>query len=677
MKTKSPLLLLLFIVTNSLSAQLAYSPEKPKPGEKITFTYTPPPAIFSPADTIKCVAVLFKDKLFEPESNTDPNILVTLKKDGAVYKGEFTTSPQDLAVALEFTTPNVDFIQEGVNLRVTQGKVDTNNETGYCIALYTTEGEECEGSAYNLGLYLSSQVQQRLGFSNKKKGIEYHRHETELGPKYADEAYGMIFSLARDKEAKEELKPWVTKELNRKFETGIHTEWDYETVVRLAGFIGLDKMGKYFKDIANEKFINSNGLIHYHSVANAFDEETDRAEKEKLLNETLAAYDNLSAEDKNTLIYDDKAELLFLSYLLQNDNLAEFEVYQKKFGMTKEDNPVDYYYYVDYFFLNDLISRGKFPDYTEKMALDGLEYHRQEYARAQSGKLFFPTDNNYLKRSKIVSAGTMVAILTDLCARVYQQQGQWKKALPYARETLTFYKNPQPYMNRIVAPLNERYCVIAENVLPAKQLIPEIENFVRDDRWTPEMIDILRRLYVKEKKSDAGFDEYVASLKKTNLYKRTAELLAEKINIPAPDFTLTDIEGNTVTLSQLKGKVVILDFWATWCGWCKLSFPGMQELVDKYKNNPEVKFLFVNVHETGSTDEEKLGKAKNYIESMKYSFQVPMDYKSTTYTDYAITGLPTKCIIDKNGMLRYKIVGAETNADKLLDEMEILINSVK
>jgi|GEM_PF-1500805 thiol-disulfide isomerase/thioredoxin len=675
MQIKSLLTLLLLLATTSLIAQLTYSPEKPKAGEKITFTYTPPSTVFSQTDTIKCVAVILSNK--ETNEEVDPNLWVTLKKDGTSYKGEFTTSPDDLAVALEFTTPNVDFIQEGPGkMRITQGKVDANSGQGYCIPLYTPAGVECEGSGFQLGFYLSGAVSQRLGFTNKKMGIEYYKHETELGAKYANDAYSFMFYISREKAEKEELKPWVTKELNRKFEAGIETESDYNSVTSLAGFIGLDKMAKYFNDIAEEKFANANGLIHYFQIYNAFEEETIRDKKEKLLNEAQTCYNGLSEINKDYLKSYMPVEPLFLTYLVQNDNLEDFEAYIRKFKMTKEENPKDYYQYI-YYFLDAFIERGKFPEYAGKMALDWLEYNRQKYADAVSGKTFFPTDNNYLKRKKIESAGAWVSNLTNACARIYQQQGQWKKALPYAKESLTFYKNPQPHQNKQVSDLNARYCVIAEHVLPAKQLKAEIENFVRDDRWTPEMMDILKRLYVKEKKSDAGFDEYAASLKKANLEKKKDELIAEKINVPAPDFALTDTEGNTVTLSQLKGKIVILDFWATWCGPCKASFPAMQVLVDKYKNNPEVKILFVNVRETGASDQEKLDKAKKYIASKNYTFQVLMDYKSMTYAPYEIVGIPTKCIIDKNGMIRYKIVGAETNAGKLVDEMEIMINSLK
>src|SRR5690554_8083345 len=66
---------------------------------------------------------------------------------------------------------------------------------------------------------------------------------------------------------------------------------------------------------------------------------------------------------------------------------------------------------------------------------------------------------------------------------------------------------------------------------------------------------------------------------------------------PAPDFTLEDLEGNTVSLKDLEGKVVVLDFWATWCAPCIKSFPAMQMAVNKYKDDPEVEFLFINTWE--------------------------------------------------------------------------------
>src|SRR5690554_335086 len=66
------------------------------------------------------------------------------------------------------------------------------------------------------------------------------------------------------------------------------------------------------------------------------------------------------------------------------------------------------------------------------------------------------------------------------------------------------------------------------------------------------------------------------------------------VSAPAPDFVLKDLDGNTVSLKDQKDKVVILDFWATWCGPCIQSFPSMQTAIDLYKNDPNVVFLFIN-----------------------------------------------------------------------------------
>jgi thiol-disulfide isomerase/thioredoxin len=74
-------------------------------------------------------------------------------------------------------------------------------------------------------------------------------------------------------------------------------------------------------------------------------------------------------------------------------------------------------------------------------------------------------------------------------------------------------------------------------------------------------------------------------------------LAKELISQPAPAFSLVDLEGNKVSLAELKGKVVILDFWATWCAPCKKSFPAMQKALDKYKADPNVRFLFIDTWE--------------------------------------------------------------------------------
>ena len=113
----------------------------------------------------------------------------------------------------------------------------------------------------------------------------------------------------------------------------------------------------------------------------------------------------------------------------------------------------------------------------------------------------------------------------------------------------------------------------------------------------------------------------------------------------APDFTVTDYDGNKVMLSDFQGTPVVLNFWATWCGYCKQEMPDFDAA---YAEHPDVQFLMVN-----ATDgvQETVETAKSYIEEQGFSFPVFFDTDNEASRAYYITGLPATFFIDKNGCL--------------------------
>jgi thiol-disulfide isomerase/thioredoxin len=118
----------------------------------------------------------------------------------------------------------------------------------------------------------------------------------------------------------------------------------------------------------------------------------------------------------------------------------------------------------------------------------------------------------------------------------------------------------------------------------------------------------------------------------------------------APDFRLKTIEGQEITLSALKGKVVLLDFWATWCGPCKESIP---HLIQLYKGYQEKGFELIGMSTDKPGDVEMV---RRFIHSMDIPYPIIMTPEEVA-RNYKITGLPTTVLIDKKGRVREKIVG--------------------
>jgi peroxiredoxin len=188
------------------------------------------------------------------------------------------------------------------------------------------------------------------------------------------------------------------------------------------------------------------------------------------------------------------------------------------------------------------------------------------------------------------------------------------------------------------------------------------------------MNDLFKQAYRAAKGSDHGLDSVMTSLQKAGLERLKITLKKEMLDLPAPDFNLTDLTGKTIALKDLRGKTVILDFWATWCGPCLQSFPGMQQAVNKFQTNDRVQFLFVNVWERGDNIPQKVAE---FIKKNNYSFQVLLDSESAVVTKYNVSGIPTKFIIDKLWKIRFKNIGFGGNAEQMVDELSLMIQMLE
>lgn len=135
--------------------------------------------------------------------------------------------------------------------------------------------------------------------------------------------------------------------------------------------------------------------------------------------------------------------------------------------------------------------------------------------------------------------------------------------------------------------------------------------------------------------------------------------LATEAGELAPDFSLSDISGNTVKLSDFKGKVVYLDFWASWCGPCKQSFPWMNEMHVKYAGQG-LQIVAVNL-------DTKPESAKQFLTGNPASFTVLLDPASSTPSKYKIKGMPTSILIGAHGKIVSRHAGFKASEIEALE----------
>jgi peroxiredoxin len=144
----------------------------------------------------------------------------------------------------------------------------------------------------------------------------------------------------------------------------------------------------------------------------------------------------------------------------------------------------------------------------------------------------------------------------------------------------------------------------------------------------------------------------------TEIYKpkERKELLSK--GDKAPDFELVNHEGKTVSLQDYRGKVVLIDFWGTWCVWCVRSFPKLEEAYTKLKDK-NVEFLGLSCQEPDDAEPVKFAREKGI------SYPILLDGDAVS-EEYNVSGFPTFYIIDKEGNVILAKSGYSDELDKII-----------
>jgi len=114
-------------------------------------------------------------------------------------------------------------------------------------------------------------------------------------------------------------------------------------------------------------------------------------------------------------------------------------------------------------------------------------------------------------------------------------------------------------------------------------------------------------------------------------------------NLPAPQFKLPDLGGQLVSLDQFKGKIVMLDFWATWCGPCRMTMPLLESLEREFPN--DMTLLAINLEDTRDV-------VRDYVRTQSVRSRVLLDEEGTVGIKYGAAEIPMQVLIDRHGVVR-------------------------
>ncbi len=134
----------------------------------------------------------------------------------------------------------------------------------------------------------------------------------------------------------------------------------------------------------------------------------------------------------------------------------------------------------------------------------------------------------------------------------------------------------------------------------------------------------------------------------------------------APDFQLQSLDGKAVSLGSLRGKPVLINFWATWCGPCRGEMPYLQQIYRDWSGRG-LEMLAIDVGENAST-------VQDYLRTNNLSLPVLLDINETVLNRYHIVGIPTTFFVDKDGIIQEKVVGAFPNKESIEEHLGKLVN---
>ncbi|MCX6538455.1 MAG: redoxin domain-containing protein [Acidobacteria bacterium] len=244
--------------------------------------------------------------------------------------------------------------------------------------------------------------------------------------------------------------------------------------------------------------------------------------------------------------------------------------------------------------------------------------------------------------------------------------GHTREAERLFEEAFVLTKGKRPEINERLA---ECYLKNGED----SRVVEFCANSLRQGISTEKLVEYYRMAYRKRMGSAKGFDQALIEAGEFKNNRLRGKLSDGPSSPRAINFRLKSLDGRIVDLSVLRGKVVVLDFWATWCAHCKTALPVLEKVHKKYQDNPDVVILAIDTQEADTGANLAMRVQKYFAES---HFTVPVLFDDVFLSrKYDIGGLPSQVVIDRHGRIRSRTLGF-LGEQAMIDEMSLLIDTL-
>jgi thiol-disulfide isomerase/thioredoxin len=640
MRTKFflPALLLISVLTaTAQSGSFTATPAFPKQGGTINIVFDPGKVLAPTDKKIEGVAYLFNEK-----ANKAKELVLTKTSKG--YTGSVQTDADTRAVAFAFSSG--------------EKKLNAGDE-GQVVMLYDDQQKPVRGAGNAMALIYNSWGNYLMGIERKPElALSYIEKEYNNFPEQRTASRDMYFQMLNTVK-KKEAHPMILKELETLESSKELTEKDYQFLSLWYPRVQQKEKGEEIAKTMKTKFPDGNWKKA--EMQTTFYNEKNPENLEKMYAEFIGKYPAKDEMEKSNQAF--MQAYIARTYASDKDmkDLEKFKKYMQALPVESKNASFNNIAW-------GLAEKDQDLEFAKQISWEATNWAKHEMTKPSGEQPAMRTKKQWEEDRKLT-----YSMYADTYAYILYKLGDYKTGMSFAKDAATIRKMKDPEYN-------DRYAMLLEKTAPPAQVKKELEQFAKDGVAGKETKAVLKRTYISQKGSEEGYDEYITALNRFGIEKLKAELAKKMINEPAPKFRLVNLQGKDVDLNELKGKVVVVDFWATWCGPCVASFPGMQKAVDKYKNDPNVAFLFIDTWEGGDNKEKREKSVKDFIDKNKYTFNVLYDTPEkddpntfVVVNEYKVNGIPTKFVIDHDGKIRFKSVGYSGNEDGLVEEISLMI----